>query len=519
MTTPQAKPLQVITINADGETVRALMPHRLFHQWLDASSFRRVTSWLVDCEMTGNCRVAVDVEPTFTQFAQSFLTKNETKTEPLCSNPSDTVLNYIHNQTSSPNTQEPHMTPNDAIIAQAFHTADAISDQIVQLQDENTKLNAQLAELGAENARIRSKILLNKAFPATGNASYRLSPDSREYRILDANLSNNYAKAAKLRATIADNCAKIAQLQNSINNVPTEVTSMNTPSSETSPVTFPVATSEELEAPAPLRKNDVLVNILCNVTDTISELTVLDGLDELDGYCAQHDLVVESIDGDPDEEYGWYCVVSLAPPSDDVDDIAPETPVSIDDAGYTPNDPIQTWTEVDDTDEAPPAPVPPVKAPKAKKAKKAKKQPVHFFLRDIILASPGINRTTVFAHAALRSACLKASVITLIDAGDKMEVKRWNRRLNRFIRQIRRDGHDIQIVRTNNVAAYTIPAIVQLPLVFDTEAAAPIIEQEAAPPVKVPREEEPEMGDTSFESLLSMLDDDAVSPITSETAE
>ena len=482
MTNPQTKPLQVITINAVGETVRALMPHRRFHQWLDASSFRRVTSWLVDCEMTGNCRVAVDVEPTFTQFAQSFLTKNETKTEPLCSNPSDTVLNYIHNQTSSPNTQEPHMTPNDAIIIKAFHAADAISDQIAKLE--------------AENARIRSEM-----YPSTPNASYRLGPDSREYQILDSNLSHNYAK--------------IAQLRNSINNVPTEVTSMNTPSSETSPATFPVATSEELEAPVPFRKNDVLVNILCNVTDTVSELTVLDDRDALDGYCAQHELVVESIDGDPDEEYGWYCVVSLAIPSDDVDDIAPETPVAIDDVPASP-------TEDDaglDIDEEPPAPVPPVKAPKAKKVKNAKKQPVHFFLRDIILASPGINRTTVFAHAALRSACLKASVITLIDAGDKMEVKRWNRRLNRFIRQIRRDGHDIQIVRTNNVAAYTIPAIVQLPLVFDTEAAAPTPEQEAAPPVKAPREEEPEMGDTSFESLLSMLDDDAVSPIASETAE
>ena len=145
----------------------------------------------------------------------------------------------------------------------------------------------------------------------------------------------------------------------------------------------------------------------------------------------------------------------------------------------------------------------------------------HQYLQQLITATPGISRTLVFNNVGLRRDLLTPEVTTKIDAGDKLETKRWNRRLNRFIRQMRRDGVDINIERKGRVAHYTIGAPdgqLELPFTPAAEARNSAITQNddsdevlsSPTPVGFTRADDEANVSLSFDDLLSTLDDDYI---------
>jgi hypothetical protein len=155
---------------------------------------------------------------------------------------------------------------------------------------------------------------------------------------------------------------------------------------------------------------------------------------------------------------------------------------------------------------------------------KGTKMKAHQYLSQLIIDNPGISRTDVFQDPGLRVKLLSAAVMQKVANGDKLEVKRWNRRLNRFIRQMRRDGTDIQIERKGRVAHYTIgtpSGQLEIPFTPAAEARNSAIigndatVEELAAPVKIDfrRATEPENIELSFEDLLLTLDDEAVADV------
>ena len=153
------------------------------------------------------------------------------------------------------------------------------------------------------------------------------------------------------------------------------------------------------------------------------------------------------------------------------------------------------------------------------------KTKAHQHLQALITSNPGISRTEVFVDASLRGKLITKEVSAKINAGDKLETKRYNRRLNRFIRQIKRDGLDITVERKGRVAHYTIGAPDgQLELPFTAAAqlrnAATLglfEEEELAAPTPIPvaftRADEDDNQNLSFEDLLATLDEEAVAPV------
>ena len=142
----------------------------------------------------------------------------------------------------------------------------------------------------------------------------------------------------------------------------------------------------------------------------------------------------------------------------------------------------------------------------------------HEILAAFISANPGVTRATVFSDAGLQGSLRTPAQVTAIAAGDKLETKRWNSCINRFIRKIRRDGTDITVVGQGKTATYTIgQPDGQLVLPFDEAAEAhnaAIIGDESAevvedtPKVDPKRAEEAPNQQLSFESLLAQLDED-----------
>ena len=159
---------------------------------------------------------------------------------------------------------------------------------------------------------------------------------------------------------------------------------------------------------------------------------------------------------------------------------------------------------------------------KAKGAKMTQPKKIRNFeiLCAFIEANPGVSRTTVFADAGLQSSLRTKPQVAAIAKGDKLEVKRWNRRLNFLIRESKRQGVDIQIERKGRIAHYTIvPASGQLELPFDeaAEARNSVIagdvnnrEEVIETPVVDPKRatEDPNQS-LDFEALLATLDEDA----------
>ena len=156
---------------------------------------------------------------------------------------------------------------------------------------------------------------------------------------------------------------------------------------------------------------------------------------------------------------------------------------------------------------------------KAKGAKMSQPKKIRNFeiLTSFIEANPGCSRTEVFTDQGLLQSLRTKSQVSLINNGDKTEVKRWNRRLNFLIRESKRQGVDIQIERKGRVAHYTINTAHQLELPFDLKAEArnsAIIGNDVAnveveaPVVTATRAEEPDNVSLNFEDLLATLDND-----------
>ena len=146
----------------------------------------------------------------------------------------------------------------------------------------------------------------------------------------------------------------------------------------------------------------------------------------------------------------------------------------------------------------------PTTKPKTKRVRNRKskaaatpKVKVHTLLFDIISATSGVTRTAVLANTGLRAACLTPKGLAGVKAGDALETKRWGRKINRFLRQIRRDGHDIIVTRTKDAVTYAIAGT-------ETEAAAPALEDTKTPDTSRDTEEADQL--LSFESLMNDLD-------------
>ena len=285
-------------------------------------------------------------------------------------------------------------------------------------------------------------------------------------------------------------------------------------------------------------KNQILVQNV-ETFKTITRLTLNEGetvATRVDQYFSKNsNWGIVSLDDDTD---GEYMSVLLVAPVDGPDFIMDETtgemePVEKIDPAIELELKMDIMMEInDDLDETivinPTAFTPPVTLPRTKRntqsLNKGTKMKAHQYLQQLITATPGISRTDVFQDPGLRSTLLSNASITKIEAGDKLETKRWNRRLNRFIRQIRRDNVDIRIERIGRVAHYTIAEATQLEIPFDLQAEARnslIIGNDvdnedlaSATPVVFTRADEDENQSLSFEDLLATLDDEAVADVT-----
>ena len=144
-------------------------------------------------------------------------------------------------------------------------------------------------------------------------------------------------------------------------------------------------------------------------------------------------------------------------------------------------------------------------------------------LASHIESNPGVSRTDVFADAGLQGALRTKAQVAAIAKGDKAEIKRWNRRLNFLIREMRRQNVDIQIERKGRVAHYTIgKPSGQLELPFDEAAEARnsaiigddvtdvVIDKPAVDPKRATEEANQSL---DFEALLATLDDEAVADV------
>ena len=163
------------------------------------------------------------------------------------------------------------------------------------------------------------------------------------------------------------------------------------------------------------------------------------------------------------------------------------------------------------------------KAKGAKMSTQTKKIRNFEILAAYIEANPGVSRTTVFADAGLQSSLRTKAQVASIAKGDKLEVKRWNRRLNFLLREMGRQGVNVNIERKGRIAHYTIvPASGQLELPFDDAAEArnaAIIGDDAnevivKPTIDPKRATEEANQSLDFEALLATLDDEAVAPVT-----
>ena len=147
-------------------------------------------------------------------------------------------------------------------------------------------------------------------------------------------------------------------------------------------------------------------------------------------------------------------------------------------------------------------------------------------LAAFISARPGVARTDVFQDPGLLTSLRTGPQMQAIANGDKLETKRWNRRLNFLIREMRRQGVDIQIERKGRVAHYTVGTPSgQLELPFDEAAEArnsaiignDVTDEVLEAPVPAKNDamrlvEEPNQN-LDFDALLATLDDEAVAPV------
>ena len=194
------------------------------------------------------------------------------------------------------------------------------------------------------------------------------------------------------------------------------------------------------------------------------------------------------------------------------------------------NEHLPVATDSNETSTAEPTPAKPRKTRKTKTKSKAKgakmsTQPKRIRNFEILVSFiekyPGVSRTDVFCHQDLLQPLRTKAQRQAIAAGDKLEIKRWNRRLNFLLREAKRQGVEINIERKGRIAHYTVvPPSGQLEIPFDAAAEArnsaiigdnvTDVEVEVeAPVVDTKRADEPENVSLNFEDLLATLDDDA----------
>jgi len=267
--------------------------------------------------------------------------------------------------------------------------------------------------------------------------------------------------------------------------------------------------------------------ILVQNVETFSTITTFESMDAFDYWMtgnAEYGIV--SLDSDADGEYGFVALVAPVEAPDfmmdmETGEMQPVVAVPAPVEDIIADDDSTIIIEIDE-----PVVIAPVAftapkttaAPKGKAAKRGNKQ--YEVLSSFISANPGVSRTTVFSDAGLLAALRTPAAVALINAGDKAEIKRWNRRLNFLIRDMRRGGVDIKIERQGRVAHYTVMGSTQLELPFTPVAEArncaimdmPAADEDLTPATPIipdtRRQEEPQDVMLGFEDLLAQLDED-----------
>ena len=280
--------------------------------------------------------------------------------------------------------------------------------------------------------------------------------------------------------------------------------------------------------------------------ETFETITTFNSESAFDTWMSESTIYgIVSLDADADGEYDFVALVapvdgpdfimdSTTGEMEPVEDLAPATEIETKldialelDMNDVGQDDILAMIAAESAPE--PAPAKPRKArksrKKAKTVKKAKATPkVRNFeiLAAFIEKYPGVSRTDVFCHQDLLQPLRTKAQRQAIAGGDKLEIKRWNRRLNFLIREMRRQGVDIQIERKGRVAHYTIgQPSGQLELPFDDAAEARnaaiigddanvVIESVKVDPKRATEESNQSLG---FEALLATLDDEAVADV------
>jgi hypothetical protein len=269
--------------------------------------------------------------------------------------------------------------------------------------------------------------------------------------------------------------------------------------------------------------------------ETLETITVVDTVEDFDTWMETNTWGIVQFEADIDGEYGYCALVApMAGPNYEMDmatgEMEPVKTTNWNDimpGGVGNQREAQKAAIIEAIDEIEAA-----KATKKSKAKntqsntqkggkmpKSTKSPKtitstknHESFAAFVQAQGPVTREDVFNDDGLRQMFLTPDVIAKIDAGDRLETKRWNSRINRFIRKTKRDGVDIQCEGQGKTAVYFIPSESheygeQLSLPFDVEGddTEMVIER---PVVDPKRAEEAENQMLSFESLLATLDEE-----------
>ncbi len=130
----------------------------------------------------------------------------------------------------------------------------------------------------------------------------------------------------------------------------------------------------------------------------------------------------------------------------------------------------------------------------------------HTNLFNLLNLQPGITREQIIANDTMQRACLTKAQVALLSQDDPSTLKRWGRQVNRYLRMIRRDGHEIIITRTEGVANYTLAESIPD---YTAVADEPTGNDDQFVTSKQPRVEEPTQV-VSFADLMADLDNDAI---------
>ena len=251
--------------------------------------------------------------------------------------------------------------------------------------------------------------------------------------------------------------------------------------------------------------------------ETIITVPDMHAFDEWMDDSSEYGIV--SLDTDPDGEYAYVALVASDAGPDY--DVVTNEPLVDADAELEAKLDIAMEIDMEETITVPAAPKP-RKQRKSKNTNtntqsKGKTMKNHEILAAFISANPNCTRTTIFNDAGLQASLREPAQVTAIAAGDKLETKRWNSCINRFIRKIKRDGVDIIVTGQGKNATYLIgQPDGQLELPFNEAAEArnaAIIGDDSTDTVETPKvdpkraQEEPNQ-QLSFESLLAQLDED-----------